>query len=66
MSFLCQYRKFPEIQKKKYILEEKYQWNESFKHKTYKTKNLQRWNVILTNENDAILRVAAFTAVCYE
>ena len=36
-------------------------WN--CKYETCKTKNLQRWNVILTNENDAILWVTAITTV---
>ena len=59
----CQYAKFPEIQKKKYIPEDNYQWNESCKYEACKTKYLQRWNVILTNENDAILWVTAITMV---
>ena len=64
MSFLlCQYGKFPEIQKKKCIPEENYQWNESCKYEMCKTKTLQRWNVILTNENDAILWVDAIATV---
>ena len=64
MSFsFCQNGKFREIQKKKYIPEENYQWNESCKYEACKTKNLQRWNDILTNENDAILWVTAITTV---
>ena len=62
MNFLlCQYRKFPEIKKQKYGPDEKYQWNESFKYETCKTKNLQRRSVILTIENDAIFWVIAIT-----
>ena len=41
----------------------KYQWKESFKYETYKTKNLQRWNVILSCENDAILWVTTILMV---
>ena len=49
--------------KNKYIPDEKYQWKENFKYETYKTKNLQRWNVILTYENDAILWVTTILMV---
>ena len=54
-------REISRNKKQKYSSDEKYQWNESFKYETCKTKNLQRWNVILANENDAIYWVAAIT-----
>ena len=54
-------RKISRNKKQKYNTDEKYQWNESFKYETCKTKNLQRGNVILTNANGAIFWVAAIT-----
>ena len=49
--------------KQKYIPDDKYQWNESFKYETRKTKYLPWWNIILTNQSDAIFWVAAIAMV---